>query len=151
MKKLCYILFLLPILAWSQYDFETRYFTIDATSLPSMPDEFSLNLDFEGTPNFERKTMKDFFKVTVENYYQPVAMSEAYSETLQYRNSDITAEDLQAQYGRVSGGTAQYGADGATKVKNVVYKEQRGLDFLDPCPPFGVCGRCAPYRLGRGF
>ncbi|GAB5400255.1 MAG: hypothetical protein Aureis2KO_18400 [Aureisphaera sp.] len=151
MKKLCLLLLLLPVLGWGQYDFETRYFKIDATSLPGISEEYTLNLDFESAPNFQNKNIKDFFKVTVENYYEPVSMSEAYSETLQYRNNNVDVEQLQAQYGGASGGTAQYGADGATKVRNTVYKEQRGLDFLDPCPPFGICGRCAPYRVGRGY
>ncbi len=152
MKKICYILFLFPLVVWSQYDFETRYFSINATALPDMPEEYSVNLSFESTPKFQKKSINDFFKVTVENYYEPVSMSEAYEETMQYRdNSSVSAEQLQSQYGTITGGTAQYGADGASKVKNTVYKEQRGLSFLDPCPPFGVCSRCAPYRVGRGY
>ncbi|MDC8004632.1 hypothetical protein POV27_11275 [Aureisphaera galaxeae] len=150
MKKLCYFLLFLPALVWGQYDFETRYFKIDATSLPDTSLEPSLDLDFDSTPKFQ-KSIQDYFKVTVDNYYQPVSMTEAYAQTNEYQNNGISAEELQAQYGNYSGGTAQYGADGATKVKNTVYKEQRGLDFLDPCPPFGVCARCAPYRIGRGF
>ena len=150
MKKLCHILLLLPFIGLSQYDFEKRYFTIDATSLPTMPSEYSLNLDFDSAPKFQKKSIQDFFKVTVENYYQPVSMSDAYSETLEYQNNAIDVDRLRAQYNTTLG-TVSYGADGATKVKNTVYKEQRGLDYLNTCPPFGICSRCAPYRVGRGY
>ncbi|MFT6126662.1 MAG: hypothetical protein ACJAVA_001139, partial [Flavobacteriaceae bacterium] len=35
-KYLVLLLLTIPLLSWAQFDFETRYFTIDATSLPEV-------------------------------------------------------------------------------------------------------------------
>ena len=148
MKKIVYFLFILPALCIGQYDFESRYFTIDAAALPSMPEITAFNLDYNNSPKFQKKNIKDFNKVTPKNYWQAVDMTDALSSVMGYQKKEFDVDQIQSQFTNYN--VATYSSDGATKVKNTVYKEQRGLDFLDPCPPFGVCGRCSPFRAG-GF
>ncbi|NND63086.1 MAG: hypothetical protein HKN48_07805 [Flavobacteriaceae bacterium] len=150
MKKWCLILLLFPFVGMAQFDFETRYFKIDAASLPDVEALSAFDINFETPSKFDIDALKNYNKVTANNYWQPVDMAKAVDEITRYEKNDFNINKLQSKM-FARGGTAQYGADGATAVKNTVYKEQRGLDFLDPCPPFGVCGRCAPYRVGRGF
>lgn len=133
-----------------QYDFETRYFTIDAASLPEVPEIMSYQLDRNSNAAFEIKNFSDFNKVTANNYWEAVDMAAALEKKEGYRKSEVSVKNLNQKFSAL-GGTAQYERDGSTKVKNTVYKEQRGLDFMNPCPPFGICPRCAPYRVGRGF
>lgn len=148
MKKLVYLLLIAPFICFGQFDFETRYFKIDAEALPAMQEITVFNLDYSNSPNFQKKNIKDFNKVTPKNYWQAVDMTDALSEIMSYEETDFNVAQIQSQFSAYNG--TRYAADGATKVTNTVYKEQRGLDFLDPCPPFGVCGRCAPFRAG-GF
>ena len=75
MKLLYYILIFLPALAVGQFDFDTRYFTIDNESLPDMPEISTLDMDFAETPSFQKKRISDFVKVTSENYWQAVDMA----------------------------------------------------------------------------
>lgn len=148
MKGILYLLFIVPVFCFGQYDFETRYFKIDAEALPAMPDITSYNLDYTATAKFEKKNLSDFNKVTPKNYWEAVDMTGALSQVMGYEEKGFDVEQIQSQFSNYN--QATYSSDGATRVTNTVYKEQRGLDFLDPCPPFGVCGRCAPFRAG-GF
>lgn len=145
MKKIGLILLLLlPLLASAQYDFETRYFTIEATSLPEIEDLTTFSL--ETAPKFFGKVPT--FKMNLENYRQPVNMGVAVLESQNFVESSL-ALDLNSDYGFATKG--QYISDGKTTVKNLVYKESRGLGLLSPCPPYGICARCAPFRINRGY
>ena len=148
MKKLVLLLFLLPVVAVSQYDFETRYFTIDASSLPEVDDLVSISLFKTPTPlNYK---VPDF-KVNENNYRTPVDMMTAISEKERFfnRKQEYDVSAIQSQYAGI-GGTKVL-SDGKTTVTNTVYKEARGLQLVDPCPPVGICPRCAPYRIRRGY
>ncbi len=150
MKKWFFIFALIPGISIAQYDFDTRYFTIDAGSLPDVEELTSFDLQFETPSSFDIDALKNYDKVTANNYWQPVDMAKAVDEIERYQQNEFDLNRLQSKM-FARGGTAQYGTDAASAVKNTVYREQRGLDFLDPCPPFGICSRCAPYRVGRGF
>lgn len=153
MKNYFFILVFLPLSVCAQYDFDSRYFTIDATSLSEVPELSAFEIDFGSKRDFSIRKITDFNRVTENNYWQAVDMAAAIEKKESYKsNNNYNVEALQRQYYGFSGtSNAQYEADGSTKVTNFVYREQRGLDMLDPCPPFGICGRCAPFRVGRGF
>lgn len=150
MKIYWIILLLFPVSLWGQYDFETRYFSINATALPEIPEvgEFTLRNASTDAPLI--KNLSDFNQINAKNYWQPVDMAGAMAEEEKLKDNGYDTQSLQEKFNK-SYGVGQYPQDGSTKVTNRVYKEQRGLDFLDPCPPFGICPRCAPYRIGRGF
>ena len=134
----------------AQYDFESRYFTISSESLPDIPELSAFEIDFGTKRDFSIRNITDFNKVTSNNYWEAVDMSAAIEKQEKFKsNSNYNVKALQQKF--AVSGNQQYPADGSTKVTNFVYKEQRGLDMLDSCPPFGICPRCAPYRLGRGY
>ena len=156
-KQLIFILIILPVLAQAQFDFDSRYFTINAASLPEAPklnetvelkklsEETSTSFTLDNTPTFAATL--NSFKINASNYWQPVDMMGALNTVENYVDTTLDVAPLKSQNYGFSG----YAADGSTKVKNMVYKEVRGLDLLDPCPPFGICPRCAPYRAARGY
>jgi hypothetical protein len=163
MKKTVLLLsFLLPILATAQFDFDSRYFTINASSLPEAPQfepmptfgkvlslnesskENSGSFSLDSTPTFAATL--NALKMNSSNYWEPVDMMSAASASI---NRLKTKWDIAPLKPEVYGFTV-YNADAASKVKNSVYVEVRGLDLLSPCPPYGICPRCAPYRA-RGF
>jgi len=130
MKRIFFILTLLPALAIGQYDFETRYFTLTEESLPEIN---SFDIDFGEKSPFKKVSFYDYSKVTVENYYQPVDMM----GTLEQENALLEAPGVniptlnQKEFGfsfSVNGsnsrdGTSNYG------VRNSVYKESRSVFF----------------------
>jgi len=151
----------LPLLAFGQYDFDTRYFTINASSLPEAPqfdsaEKFNSLLsnpseDKSGTftldniPTFAA-TLRSY-RINTSNYWQPVDMMGAINTKKDYVDSSlkIAPEDLRGLRFTV------YTSDGASKVTNSVYTEVRGLDLLFPYPPNSICYRCSPYRFNRGY
>jgi hypothetical protein len=134
MKKWIFLLFLFPLSTVAQYDFETRYFTINAESLPEVEDLLSFTL----SPSPLVKRNLNEFQMNAENYRKPVDMATAMESRKNYEAQTFDVSSIRiTAYG--FGDTAQYSADSSTKIKNIAYKEQRGLDFLDPCPPFGIC------------
>ncbi len=150
MKTVAFLLCLFPALVFGQYDFETRYFTIDAATLPEVPEITSFQLNWNLSASSEIKSFSDFNRVTANNYWEAVDMAAALEEKDSFKKAEVSVKALNQKFSAL-GGNAQYQSDGSTKVRNQVYKEQRGLDLIDPCPPFGICPRCAPYRIGRGF
>lgn len=142
MKKiLVLVLTLLPLLSWAQFDFETRYFTIDATSLPEVNVletfmELNSNSFFTKLPEF---------KMNNDNYQKEVNMGEVLYASEKFVNSNYEVKAIEAKNFGFS--TSQYKADASSAVKNFVYKPASG----DPCPPFGICAKCAPYRVGRRY
>ncbi|WP_339831832.1 hypothetical protein [uncultured Altibacter sp.] len=150
MRNVLYLLFLLPFLASAQYDFETRYFTITAESLPEIEDLTTASFSLDNAPVLSTKLKT--FQMNTENYRQPVDMITAIAENENFVQRKVdTAPLLQKEFGFTVTGQGVYPADAASGVKNIAYKEVRGLDLLDPCPPVGICSRCAPYRVGRGY
>ncbi|MEL6810949.1 MAG: hypothetical protein AAFP76_06400 [Bacteroidota bacterium] len=146
MKHLVYILLLFPALAFGQRDFETRYFTIDAESLPDTQELSSFDIDFGETRSFEKKHITDFNKVTVKNYWQPVDMTTAMeNEAASFSGPTIDLPKLkQKQFGFSVTMLDRNSFDGTQPsrygVRNTVYKEQRGYYF---------CGIGPGYLLGR--
>ena len=138
-KYVVFTLLLLPLLSWSQYDFETRYFTIDETSLP----EVNVLDTFTETNSNSFLTKLPEFKMNNDNYQKEVNMGEVVYDSEKFVNSKYQVKAIDAKNFGFS--TSQYEADASSAVKNIVYKPASG----DPCPPFGICAKCAPYRLGR--
>ncbi len=154
MKRILLLVLLIPLLASAQYDLETRYFTINAESLPDIdrttnfldfakPTEGSFKLDV--IPTFS-ETLRSI-SLNSQNYWEPVDMMAALNSTQTFLDKKLTVSPLNTSVYGFSG----YSSDGSTTVKNIVYKEASGLNFLDPCPPFGICPRCAHYRVNRGY
>lgn len=151
MKTWYLIWLLLPCSMFGQYDFDTRYFRIDATALPEVPELSSVLLEWnQRKSNNTFRSFSEYKPVTASNYREIVDMATAIEKKENFTKSDITVKNLNQKFS-VWGGKTSFERDGSTKVVNTVYKEQRGLDLVDPCPPFGICPRCAPYRVGRGF
>ncbi|GEQ87255.1 hypothetical protein ULMS_27630 [Patiriisocius marinistellae] len=139
MKKLLFLGLLLPLMAWSQNDFETRYFTIDAESLPEIPEvafipkkqqlENTGTLTLEKTPTFN--SVLDAYKISTDNYWQPVDMTVALGgSTVNYSDPSLRLKKLQEkQFGFTitgNGGRSSFEfSDGQTTVRNNVYQEQR--------------------------
>lgn len=139
-----------------QYDFDTRYFTINATSLPEAPsldktleltmvDETPDTFILDNTPTFEA-TLKSL-RINSSNYWEAVDMRTALGSSTRYIDTNINITPIKTEYNGFS--VSMYASDGSSRVKNTVYKEVRGLNLLDPCPAFGICPRCAPYRYNQ--
>ena len=163
MKKLALIiLILLPMLATAQFDFDSRYFTINASSLPEAPqfepmptfgkmlslsdsaNEKSGSFSLDNTPTFAATLSA--LKMNSSNYWEPVDMMNAANASSNRLKTKWDIAPLQSE----TYGYTVYSADASSKVKNNVYVEVRGLDLLSPCPPYGICPRCAPYRA-KGY
>lgn len=158
MKKLLhFLLFLLPAIVVAQYDFDTRYFTINSQSLPEAPqfnnsfqasktsEDAKGTFSLDATPTFTATL--NSLRISSSNYWEPVDMMNAVSVSKNYVSTRLKIDPLKSR----NFGFAVYSSDNSSKVKNTVYAEVRGLDLLDPCPPFGICPRCAPYRFARGY
>ena len=147
MKKLLLLLLITPALVVAQYDFDTRYFTIKADALPDV--ESLANFSLEKGPVFSEK-LPTFNLMTRTNFWQPVDMVGAIGEARKFISSNVAITPLNAKVYGFSGFSG-YKDDAASGVDNSVYKEVRGLDLLGDCPPYGICARCAPYRVNRGY
>ena len=147
MKTWYIILFCLPISLMSQNDFSTRYFTINSNSLPQL-EELTI-YSFKAETSFKKIGLNDF-QMNVDNYRANVDMVSAIQNEQAYVPANVNVKEIRSEFFGF-GARSSYLSDGKTRVTNSVYKEMRGLDLMDPCPPFGICARCAPYRVGRGF
>ncbi len=142
MKQYLVLIFLLlPLISWSQYDFETRYFTIDETSLP----EVNILETFIEINSNSILTKLPEFKINNENYQKEVNMGEVLYDSEKFVNSNFEVKTIDTRNFGFS--TSQYESDASSAVKNIVYKPASG----DPCPPFGICAKCAPYRVGKRY
>ena len=147
MNRLVLLLLMLPMTALGQYDFENRFLRMEANALPAIESISSISLYSGGATNYS--TRLKTFQMNAQNYRQPVDMMTAVEQQSSFIKQEYDLSYLQQQfYGFESEG---YQSDGATRVKNEVYQEMRGLNLVNSCPPTGICARCAPYRLGRGF
>jgi len=146
-KKGLYILLFVSGIAQAQYDIDTRYFTINAESLPAMELSDEFNFSLKKGPKMFSDLALPTSKITAENYWQSVNMMDVIE-------NEKTFVDTKSQALSLNG--IRYGLNNTTsapgkELTNFVYKEANGLDLIDPCPPFGICHRCAPYRISRGF
>jgi len=134
-SKFGYILFLILMPLWcsAQSDLNTRYFRIDATSLPEV----------EELPSFTLKKAPFVFdgkmpssKITEENYWSPVSMEDAinqkeFSATTNGKIKDFkTPQFLERRDYKNFSITSQYTSDGKTRVNNEVYKPYGGLEYF---------------------
>lgn len=150
MKKLLFLFLFLPLLASAQLDFESNKGKLNFVSLPEVENIFDSPL--QGNDYFVKKYSRKLpsFKLSKENYRQPVSMSEAFAASQTYAESNLKPTINVKALG-ISGGNSNYSSDSSTKVKNAVYKDASSGFYFHGCPPFGVCPRCAPYRLGRSY
>lgn len=146
MKTWFFLIFFIPLFAFGQGDFETRYFTISARTLPEV--DVLSDFSFNQVPFVKRSL--DEFQMNENNFRSAVNMVAAIEKEESFLVRNVDLQSLQSEFGGL-GDPSAYQSDGKTRVKNTVYKEVRGLDLMDPCPPFGICQRCAPYRVGRGY
>lgn len=146
MKKYLIILLFFPCLLVGQTDFNTRYFTITSESLPEI-EELS-TFTFNTTP-FVKRSLNEF-QMNEDNYRRSVDMASVVNDEYNRTPQNVNIKEIQSKYYSF-GNSSGYVSDGTTRVENTVYKEMRGLSFVDACPPFGICPRCAPYRVGRGY
>lgn len=121
-------LLLLPSILLAQLDaMETRFIRITNESLPEVPPLPRFQAPAADL-NFRQRLQS--FKVTAENYQQPVDMLAAVEQAGMFGNTKIELDPISAKaYGLT--GFYQYEADGATVVRNTVYKEMRGLYLLE--------------------
>jgi len=151
--KRLFLTVLVLLLGWTalgQADFDTGFISLPAEALTAVPEFNAFEFRFTNTSDyFGVKKITDFNKVTVANFREPVDMAAALQTKASMQKSTFDLSRLQNEFGL--GNNEAYTSDGATRVKNTVYKQQVGLDLMSPCPPNGICSRCAPYRVGRGF
>ncbi|MAZ73821.1 MAG: hypothetical protein CMC70_11825 [Flavobacteriaceae bacterium] len=124
MKHLFLILFLFPVCCLGQNDFESRYFTITATTQTELPTPaLSAFQKKVNTSIYKQSLFSDFTnqQVTAQNFWQPVDML----ETAQNRqaNSRVSLERLQSGFAKKQ--LYGYQSDGKTRVKNNVYLDQQ--------------------------
>ena len=129
MKKLLILLFLFPLIASAQLDFESNKFKLDFVSLPEVESLLTTSIPVDAS--FGTKSLKKLpsFKMDKNNYREPVSMFDVMAANQNYVKSNIQISLDPREYG-VYGGNTTYTADGSTSVKNIAYKESRG--FLRP-------------------
>lgn len=149
MKKWLFFLFLFPLAVSAQLDFESYKGKLNFVELPVVPDVFDTPVSILKSKT--ATTRFSNFQLNRQNFREPVNMMEAMIATESFQESSIELSIDPREYG-VYGGNSSYSADSSTRVKNTVYKDAaRGFFVADHCPPFGMCPRCAPYRMGRRF
>lgn len=148
MKRIWFLIYLLPFLATAQLDFESYKGKLNFVDLPPVQEVVSnpfLEAKPKGTNNLRKLPS---FRLNKENYREPVSVFEAMASSEKYVKSDIEISINPKEYGIY--GNSNYSPDSSTKVTNSVYKDAgRGFFYSDSCPPYGICARCAPYRIGR--
>lgn len=145
MKQFIYIVLLVPIFMIGQNDFETRYFTINATSLPEAPEMIQIlkeenpikgSYTLGASPSYEKA--RSSFSINATNYWQPVDMAAALKSTYSDFTdpSVITQKVQEKQFGVTisgNGGNTSFDfGDGKTRVRNSVYQEQRPFILAEP-------------------
>jgi|GEM_PF-6014532 len=150
MKRIAYILFLLPFIGFSQSEFGATLYNVNFIALTEVPELNLQTAKFQKQKN-QIKTFSDFNKITSQNYWVPVNMSETIAKEESLKKRDFDVSELNMKF-NLEFGTQQYARDRTTKVENRVYQEQRGLGtFNDFCSPFGFYTRPAAFQAGRGF
>lgn len=150
MKKWIFIFFLFPLAVSAQLEFESYKGKLNFVELPVVPNVFDSPVSILQSKANTSSSRFSNFQLNRQNFREPVNMMEAMIASESYQDSSIELSINPREYG-VYGGNSSYSADGATRVKNTAYKDAaRGFFVADHCPPFGLCPRCAPYRIGSG-
>lgn len=158
MKNVLFLLMLFPLMASAQFDFETSKFKLDFVRLPEI--ESLMTTSLPSNSNFSNKYSKKLpsFKLSKENYREPVSMFEAVTESQNTLKSNITISLDPREYG-IFTNSKNLSVDSATKVQNAVY-EDASQPFLYSYPNynrptrstgFGIYGGYSPYRYGRRY
>lgn len=127
---------------------DDRTLQIVTLDLSDEPDIWSKEFNFEYTGSYPL-TPLDFGKKK-EVFWEAVDMGEAIAKENIQKNRNAQVRPIKVKSFGFST-AAQYNADSQTKVKNIVYKDMRGMQLVTPCPPVGMCWRCAPYRNSRFY
>lgn len=164
MKITLYLFLIISFVGFGQNDFESRYYTINAESLPDVPQVPTLLMELNKNKKTTKGTFtlgaspsyqetKNEFTINSSNYWQPVDMTQALtSNTVPYDNSQFTVNQLQKkQFGfTISGNggetTFDFG-DGESRVQNSVYTKQRPFYIEEPTRRIY---RPRPYPFYRG-
>lgn len=150
MKKIWLIIVLFPLCATAQLDFESYKGKLNFIDLPVIKEVVTnpfLDANPTKTDNQLRKLPS--FRLSKDNFREPVSVFDAMAASENYIKSDLKVTIDPREY-NIYGGNNQYSPDGSTKVTNSVYKDAAsGFFYSDSCPPYGICPRCAPYRIGR--
>jgi len=78
-------------------------------------------------------------------FWEPVDMTLAVTQTNDRQSREYDIEALESKTFGFSV-TGNYGIQGPTTTKNIVYKDMSRINYLGSCPPIGSCWRCAPRR-----
>lgn len=122
----------------AQSDFETRYFTINATSLPELDELTSFSLT---KTNVIFNTKLPTFQVTTQNYYQPVNMEAVVYQSGFYNQEPVVIQPIQfkkEEKGNVSFQITQdnsYNSYNSYR-QNLNTRPFGGLDFYSPYYPY---------------
>jgi len=131
-----FLLVLLPALAVSQYDLETRYFSMSDESLPKTEELSAFDIDFGETRSFKKMHITDFNKVTSNNYWQAVDMMTALEDDSSYlQQPSVNLPKLnQKEFGFSVSVNGSNSFDGTSShgVRNTVYQESRSVYFCAP-------------------
>ncbi|WP_432411061.1 hypothetical protein [Rasiella sp. SM2506] len=147
MKNLLLLLFLFPVLSMGQSDFDSRYFTIEATTKTELPTPaLSAFQKKVHTSMYKQSLFSDFTnqQVTSQNYWQSVDMV-ATTENRQ-PNARVSLERLQSGFGnsRIYG----YQTDGKTRVRNEVYRDQQYYSpIYNTYGPYYRSNTYSPYNF----
>ena len=150
MKRLLYILLILPSLLAAQSGLEARFYNnINLVSLSEVPEISAFDIDFGPKKDFSVRTFSDFNKINAKNYWQPVDMTAALANEENMQQSKFDIRTLNQKFD-MEFGTGVYAPDGSSKVENKVYEDQRRFSlFNDYNAPLGVFVRASPYRFGN--
>jgi|SaaInl5LU_22_DNA_1037371.scaffolds.fasta_scaffold03116_4 hypothetical protein len=99
----------------------------------------------------------DFKKVTAQDFWIAVDMADALSKKNQVQGN-AKSQKQWAKNMRWLPGNKKSASGLSLKISGQETPNLYGtyatpingqMRMFDPCPPFGVCARCAPYKLGR--
>ncbi len=116
-------------MASAQFDFETNKLKLNFAILPEVESLMSTSLSSDSGFLASNTNKLPSFKLSKDNYREPVSMFDAMATTENYVTSDIEISLDPKEYG-IYGGNSSYSADASTSVKNISYKESRG--YLRP-------------------
>lgn len=151
MKKLLFLLFLIPLFGSAQLDFESQKGKLNFVELPVVPNVVDSPLFLQSSTLKNTSGKLPSFRLNKKNFREPVSVFDAMAASQSYVNSELQI-NLNAKEFGIYAGSSSYTPDSSTKVKNIAYKDaSRGFLFADSCPPNGICPRCAPYRMGGRF
>lgn len=146
-KGLILLCFLLGLTVHAQ-DQDSFVIDFGAFVLEEQPDIFSEEYNFTYTGSYPLTPLN--FETDLDSFWEPVDMMAAVNTRNRQQRRAVELRPINVKsYGFST--RSLYAEDGQSKVRNIAYRDMRGLQILDPCPPVGICWRCAPYRSIRVF